>query len=813
MNGTRRLIPAIESYALFPTIVALAAIGIDRSGLHSLLKLPLFVGLAVAAFYLTRSSAGILVVLAAVLLDKSLFFHPIVTYGAGVILGCYFAIHGADSKMEDQLRGTGISLGIIYTLGLLPLLLPHSVLRWSIAALLVLSTLVLLWLWKTRSFRAPELAMNPLAYLDPKLCEGDGQYNANRDRFTLYCVFFLVLGAPAWGQLVELLDFRLAALIHIAISLVVPSAFLSLLRIPFDSIENPETFALVPIGPSLEEQLAALEAERRLRERQELLIRERQFFFGQTWDQLAACFTNHLQTTLPDGSVIKANDHIFLGVASEPEGDDDRYKAIFLHRPILEQHIHILGGTGSGKTSLGVMPIIIQLIRGYAQPDPKTGGIKPSDKQPIVIFDVKGDLALFHTARKEAEDRGQEFLFFNVDSTKASYYFNPFQVLRQHGATPSEQAHQLMDALSLNHGEQYGGSYFTRMNRQPLLQMLRKGTPQSFRDLYNQLKGDAKKRKQAEELFAALEGLIDYPQLYTTKEQEEKQPETIIDFDRMFDRNQVVYFWLTAPTQSQAIREIGKLAIYSFFMTAIKRHAAGKRKQSYLIIDEFQRLIGENLAQLVEQARGFGIGAILANQNISQLDTRDGKLWSLVNSNVRASLHFGSGDPDEKKLLSEMSGEIIDYLSSVTATEGLTKGRSEAHSSGVTSTSGSSGFSSVSTSGTTSGTTESESSSISESVADTREEFYRPRFRLEDLNGWFNDDRNFLFWVRRGSGLSNFRGLPVKVEGIYTIDELTYKKRELLPWPDGPRPTFEASSGETKRREELLENFKLFNEE
>src|SRR5690606_30854852 len=82
----------------------------------------------------------------------------------------------------------------------------------------------------------------------------------------------------------------------------------------------------------------------------------------------------------------------------------------------------------------------------------------------------------------------------------------------------------------------------------------------------------------------------------------------------------------------------------------------------------------------------YGLSLTLANQNIEQLNTHDAKLWPLVQSNVRASLHFGSGDQKEIDLLSKASGELIATLSStaVGKSKGASKGKSRGFSDGET---------------------------------------------------------------------------------------------------------------------------------
>ena len=61
---------------------------------------------------------------------------------------------------------------------------------------------------------------------------------------------------------------------------------------------------------------------------------------------------------------------------------------VLLHRELLHQHAHLVGDSGSRKTSLGIAPLIAQLIAGQ--------------QCSVVVLDLKGDRALFETARLEA---------------------------------------------------------------------------------------------------------------------------------------------------------------------------------------------------------------------------------------------------------------------------------------------------------------------------------------------------------------------------------------------------------------------------
>jgi plasmid stabilization system protein ParE len=608
------------------------------------------------------------------------------------------------------------------------------------------------------------------------------------------------------------------------------------------------------------------------------------WFFAQPWDFLV----NALRT--PNRSSVKGHpyegvpeDHLLIGVRPSSEGP----KPIFITREILNEHVHILGGTGSSKTSLGIMPLLIQLIRN----EDRSNGAP----FPIVIIDLKGDRALFHTARIEAENAGRDFLFFTLDQTKATYRFNPFVGIASSNFSANQKAEPLLDALGLNHGEGYGRLFFSRQHRARLLQVLRQNPKiNSLKELYTVLRGNRKAPKLDDELLTALEGLFEYPQLFTSPKEELEQPEQIINFSRVLEKRQIVYFHLPSPSQSMSVRETAKLVLYNLFFASLRRQSEDLPDiQTYLFIDEFQRVVGEKLKLFFEQSRSYGIGMTLTSHNIDQLKTSEGDLWPVVLSNTRASLHFGSADPKEIELLSKASGEAFGSLTSNTEGSAETSGQSRtitrtvgeaktvtagsfwsesdsisnvygessswgesssqarstasaltrssssthgssfsgglsygeivtsnimsgSHSSSTQGVGSSESSSSTIGSGTFSGegrhtatgrsSTESSGRSRSESLTNsssqseahgtstsstrsrenTLSQYVRPRLRYEDISSLFNVPGQFLFWVRRGSGLANFDGKPVPVTGIYTSIKEVYERRKALPWPNMP---------------------------
>ena len=100
-------------------------------------------------------------------------------------------------------------------------------------------------------------------------------------------------------------------------------------------------------------------------------------------------------------------EHVWLGVHREHD------YPVLCHRNILHEHAYMVGDSGSGKTALGMMPIVQQLIRA------RDGA--------VVIIDLKGDGALFQTARAEAAKSGATFKHFSNELGSLDSHLQPFR--------------------------------------------------------------------------------------------------------------------------------------------------------------------------------------------------------------------------------------------------------------------------------------------------------------------------------------------------------------------------------------------------
>lgn len=457
--------------------------------------------------------------------------------------------------------------------------------------------------------------------------------------------------------------------------------------------------------------------------------------------------------TGPLGQEVREAEHFFMGV--EPHA---RFP-VLLDRRILAEHAYIVGDSGSGKTSLGIMPLLIQLIRGHR--DPVSG---QSPCPPIVVLDLKGDPALFNTVRAEAEANGHEFRFFTPERGRVSHYFNPFAGLDSPHRSDIQLGQILLDALGLNHGEGYGRGYYSRQSRSLLLAAMQ-GTakpgdhsdatrrPGSIDELHRALlkfrDSDPAIYQDTLELLSTVHALSQYPML--AMRTDPSHPHYVIHMPSVLERRQIVYFWLPAAIESVSVREIGKLALYSLLTACIDRQRTrpDSPRQAYVFIDEFQRIAGENFRVILEQGRSYGLGMVLANQSIADLRTPDVDLRPTVRTNTRLKRYFSVTDPEEIKTLSDLSGEEIMFLAqwSRSAQEPYLEYVALAY----------------------------QNKSDSQAL--------KKRMLFNDIVAASDHPLDSILHVSRGSGYTQFAGVPLHVRCTWPMTKSTYAARLKAPWP------------------------------
>lgn len=179
-----------------------------------------------------------------------------------------------------------------------------------------------------------------------------------------------------------------------------------------------------------------------------------------------------------------------------------------------------------------------------------------------------------------------------------------------------------------------------------------------------------------------------------------------------------------------------------------------QRRQGYLVVDEFQRIAGENFKIFLEQARSFGLSAVLANQTQSDLKTHDIDLRPTIRANTRFKQYLSVTDPFEVEELSKGAGEELAIIRSSSATGTYPGEKPGQPPPGLT-----------------------------ESFTEAESEIIKRRFVTNDILGISDHPLDSIVHISRGSGYTQFAGLPIPLRSTYPIAKATYEERLRSPWP------------------------------
>jgi hypothetical protein len=462
-----------------------------------------------------------------------------------------------------------------------------------------------------------------------------------------------------------------------------------------------------------------------------------------TWEDLV--------TTVQTSEDETEQDSLFLGVNAH-DGTP-----VIVPRAVYQEHAHLLGDSGSGKTSLGMASLIAQLIRFH--------------DSSLVILDLKGDdLALFEGARIEAGNADKALRDSKADDPNVEFdryrfrWFTNELGRSTHGFNPLTQAHfqqlslyqrtdVLTAAMGLQYGTDYGRGYYADANAELLYRVLEEcPNISSFRQLRETLqekqkiKMNPELRRAASHLHAMVSRLASSEALNVADRTDYSQGvlKNSIDMADVFMEPQVVYFHLPSVIGTASSAEIARFALYSLLSAA--KFVGPRRKQVYLLIDEFQRIIANNLELVLQTARSMNIGVILANQTLMDLRTRDVDLIHTVRANTRFRQVFAASDLHDLQELVHSSGETLihnqtwtvwtDYLGLPAGIRGRT---------------------------------------LSETIS--------PRLRPNDILLATDHPSQSIVFIRRGAGYAQYGGMPFVMTSTHHIDYDEYDRRKRSAWP------------------------------
>jgi hypothetical protein len=274
----------------------------------------------------------------------------------------------------------------------------------------------------------------------------------------------------------------------------------------------------------------------------------------------------------------------------------------------------------------------------------------------------------------EAEKAGRTFKWFTNRLHRSTYVFNPFNQRYSESMTLPEFIGIFMMSLNLQHGTDFGRGWYSAASRR-LFQtaidyLLRENRDQqvpiaSFKELaeaIDKMPCDKQEKRDALHLAFIVQSLAQFEQLNVSPRAGQNHPALrhAIHMPDVIQERQVIYFSLTGATDVTSIGQIAQLLNYSALSAAIAhRDLYGERPKIYFICDEAHLIVGQNIENVLTQARDHGLACVLAHQTMSQLNPPGGAdLRELfVNSTCVKDIH-AARDRESKRYISELSGQV-----------------------------------------------------------------------------------------------------------------------------------------------------------
>lgn len=339
-------------------------------------------------------------------------------------------------------------------------------------------------------------------------------------------------------------------------------------------------------------------------------------------------------------------EHVLLGLHAEYG------YPILLHKKLLREHVHVLGGSGSGKTSRIINPLETQLIRG--------------DDGAVVVIDLKAEPIHRENVKREAERARRVYKQFTNVLGLSSYIFNSFQELNSKTASFGQCVETIMESLRLNHGDGYGRRYFTVQGHQWLLRTI-KNWPNlnSFEELYSKATPEFFKNEaemdRCRELISVIQQVAEVVAMnWKPRPGESDRPlKDAIFMPDVVEQGQIIYFSLPAIGETSTVKEVANLVLYSLLTAQKNYHGRGGRRQTHLFIDEFQQMASDGFKLILRQSRDIGLSLVLANQSESDLmSPQTSRLLDVVRANTQVKIYLSANETNTVKTLEKSSGVL-----------------------------------------------------------------------------------------------------------------------------------------------------------
>lgn len=313
------------------------------------------------------------------------------------------------------------------------------------------------------------------------------------------------------------------------------------------------------------------------------------------------------------------------------------------------KHTHIIGATGTGKSTLIANLILQDIEQGYG----------------VVLFDPHGDL-VDDLLTYIPESRLKDVVF--VDPADVDF---PIGLNILQAKTDIEK--EVLSSDLVTSFKKYVTSWGDQMSAvlgNTILAILESSTGGTLHDVRRFL---VEKEFRAKFLRQVTDPTVQYywqkefPLLKSnsigpilTRLDMLLRPKSIrnmliqkdgLDFEELLNDNKIILLKL-----SQGLIGIensfllGSLILSQLHQAILRRQQGIHRNPVFIYLDEFQNFITPSIKEMISGIRKYNVGLTLSHQDLQQLQREDAALLNSVLGNITTRIVFRVGEPDAKKL-------------------------------------------------------------------------------------------------------------------------------------------------------------------
>ncbi|MCK9615980.1 MAG: TraM recognition domain-containing protein [Candidatus Omnitrophica bacterium] len=350
-------------------------------------------------------------------------------------------------------------------------------------------------------------------------------------------------------------------------------------------------------------------------------------------------------------------DKYFLAVS-------DNKQDIVIEESTLNRHLHVLGPTGGGKTSLVILPLSRQAIE---------------KERGCCFIDFKGDDVFKKYVQQRAKEKGKKFYYFSIDPNEPSVGYNPLSSGDIHS-----KVDRIMTALELiYHGPAGFYSNVQAMTFVELLKEMVQGKKElnflSVKDALEDPSFLERTDVSAQEVKGLLAAISWIAGIEVINRDE-------LDLAKVIEDGDVVFFALKSQVNTRLAEAIGKMLIIDLKSQAVSRKETDP--PYFIFIDEFQNLACSHFVDVISKVRSANFCLVLSNQSRGNLSNVSPAFENAIFTNSATKVIFMQEDPFDAKFWSDKTGQTTYQDKSVFQVDNITTDKIGAKLDGLRSAQG-----------------------------------------------------------------------------------------------------------------------------